>query len=209
MEKLSQFDTADEFIDQTFKRVTFRSKVIEHKTFDHCTFTHCSFSETHFDYCTFRDCTFTDCDLRLIHVQGSRFSQVTFEKCEVTYVNWTEGSWSKTGMLNLIRFNECNVSYCTFIGLTLKKMSVVKCIAHDVDFSEADLTSAVFKSTDLAESRFLNTNLTEADFTNATNYAISPLVNKVRNAKFSLPQALGLLAALEIKLVDFDTTIKD
>jgi fluoroquinolone resistance protein len=197
-----QLDAADEFIDQTFKRVIYRSKVASHKTFEQCTFSHCSFSETRFEFCTFRDCVFTDCDLRLLHVKGCSFSNVTFGKSEVTYVNWTEGSWSKTGLLNSIHFSECNISYCTFIGLTLKKFSAVKCTAHDVDFSEADLAKAIFTGTDFSESRFLNTNLIETDFIGALNYAISPLVNQVKNAKFSLPQALALLAALEITIVD-------
>lgn len=202
MNTIPPFDAADEFTDQTFKHLVYRSQQTEHKTFEHCTFARCSLSETAFNYCTFRECTFTDCDLRLMHVKGSSFTNVQFQKSEVSYVNWTEGAWSKTGLLNSIQFNECNISYCTFIGLMLKKFSAVKCTAHDVDFSEADLAKAAFTGSDLAESRFLNTNLTEADFTNAVDYAISPLVNKVKKAKFSLPQALSLLAALEITIVE-------
>ncbi len=135
-------------------------------------------------------------------VKGSSFTNTVFVKCEASYINWTEGAWAKSGLLNSVQFTECNLSYCTFIGLTLKKFSAIKCTAHDVDFSEADLAKAVFTGTDLAESRFLNTNLTEADFTHAVDYAISPLVNKVKKAKFSLPQALSLLAALEITIVE-------
>jgi len=196
------FDSADEFFEQSFKRVTYRNQVIAHKVFEHCTFSHCSFSETRFEFCTFRECVFTDCDLRLVHVKGSSFSNVQFLKSEVGYVDWTEGVRAKEGLLHALHFSECNLSYCTFISLTVKKFSAIKCIAHDVDFSDADLTKAIFTGTDFAESRFVNTNLTEADFTSAINYAISPLVNKLKKAKFSLPQALSLLAALDIAIVD-------
>ncbi len=192
----------DEFSAQTFKRITLRGERLHHKTFDHCTFSRCSFSETIFEGCTFRECTFTDCTLRFIHVPGSRFVEVKFEKCDVTYVNWTEGSWAKSGLINLLTFVECDLSHATFIGLALKKLALIKCVAHDVDFTEADLTRAVCTDTDFSESRFLNTNLTEADFTNASGYAISPLVCKVKKAKFSLPQALSLLAALEIIIAE-------
>jgi uncharacterized protein YjbI with pentapeptide repeats len=165
------FDRGDEFVDQAFKRVQCRREHIAHKTFDHCTFSGCSVAEAVFDGCTFRDCTFSDCALRLVHIPSSRFVNVTFEKCDVTFVNWTDGAWPKIGLTERLAFIECELSHSTFIGLALKKLVLRKCKAHDVDFSEADLTQAVCIGTDFAESRFLNTNLTEADFTGAVGYA--------------------------------------
>src|SRR5579863_8093447 len=107
----------------------------------------------------FRECAFTDCTLRLMRIPGSRFVTVKFEKCDVTYVNWTDGLWPKIGVGDGLAFVDCNLSYSTFIGLALKKLVLRKCEAHDVDFSEADLTQAVCVETDFAVSRFLHTNL--------------------------------------------------
>lgn len=200
----SPFDSGSEYTEQNFKKLTLRGGRADHKEFDHCTFVRCSLSETAFNYCTFRDCMFKDCDLRLIHVKGSAFINVKFEGSEVSYVNWTEGAWAKTGLLNSISFARCNISYCTFIGLTLKSFAATGCTAHDVDFSETNLTGAILTDTDFSESRFLHTNLSGADLTSATGYAISPLDNQIKKAKFSLPQALSLLAALDIEIVDWE-----
>ena len=71
-----------------------------------------------------------------------------------------------------------------------------------MDFREADLSETDFDGTDLSESLFLNTNLTEADFVGAMNYDISPEKNKLKGAKFSLPEAMSLLFNLDIILVD-------
>lgn len=198
------FDRADEFIEQSFKRVNCRGAAVVGKTFERCTFSRCTMAETVFERCTFRDCVFTDCTARLMRIPGSRFVNVKFEKCDVTYVNWTDGAWPKIGLSDGLSFVACDISYSTFIGLAFKKLVLTQCTAHDVDFSEADLTQAVCIETDFAESRFLNTNLTEADFTRAVSYVISPLTNKIKKAKFSIPQALSLLAAFEIVIVDYE-----
>lgn len=196
------FASAEEFTAQTFKRVSCPREALVRKEFERCTFTRASFSETTFDHCVFRDCTFTDCTLRFAHVQGSRFTNIKFEKSDVTYVNWAEATWSTMGLINALSFTECNISHSTFFGLTLKKLVLQKCVAQNVDFADADLTQALCVETDFTESRFLNTNLTEANFTHAFGYAISPLSNTLKKARFSIPQALSLLTALEIVVVD-------
>ncbi|MGL4875523.1 MAG: pentapeptide repeat-containing protein [Clostridium sp.] len=64
-----------------------------------------------------------------------------------------------------------------------------------------DLREAKFKDSSLSESIFENTNLSKADFSEAMDYVISPERNKIKKAKFSMPEVLGLLK-------DFDITIK-
>lgn len=156
-----------------------------------------------FDGCTFRDCTFTDCACRLLHVPKSRFVGVRFDKCDLTYVNWAEGVWPKSANSAALTFTESHISYSTFSGLVLKKLVMTGCTAHNVDFAEADLTQARCSETDFTDARFHNTILTEADFSRAVGYAISPLNNKLRGAKFTLPDALALLASFEIVLADY------
>jgi uncharacterized protein YjbI with pentapeptide repeats len=101
------------------------------------------------------------------------------------------------------------VSHSTFSRLTLKKLVMTSCTAHNVDFAEADLTQAKCNETDFTDSRFHNTNLTEADFSRAVGYAISPVTNKVKGAKFSLPDVLALLSAFEIVVNDYPASNPD
>ena len=82
----------------------------------------------------------------------------------------------------------------------LKRTSFFKSTLREVDFSQADLAECSFKECDLLKSRFSETNLIKADFRGAFSYIIDPVGNKVRGARFSLPEAQGLLAGLGITI---------
>src|SRR5258707_7426057 len=196
------FDANAENADQTFKRINYQNKIVGRRSFDHCTFSHCSFQETVFQNCKFRNCTFLDCDLRLMHVTGSTFRDTVFKSSAVTGVNWVEGSWSKTGLLESIGVIDSEISHSTFLGLELRKMVIPECVAKNADFAEANLTEADCTYTDFTESRFLRTELSGTDFTHARNYAIDVSLNTVKQAKFSLPEAVNLLRCMNIILVD-------
>ena len=71
-------------------------------------------------------------------------------------------------------------------------------MADEVDFSECNLAQADFSNTDLAAAIFQNTDLSQASFVNARNYIIDVRSNKVKKAKFSMPEALGLLYGLDV-----------
>ncbi|MGB9301543.1 MAG: pentapeptide repeat-containing protein, partial [Anaerolineae bacterium] len=96
------------------------------------------------------------------------------------------------------------ISHSTFIGLSLQSVQIRDCVATDVDFREADLSQADFGSTDLSQSIFGNTNLSEADLSRARNYRIDPGQNVLKQARFSLPEAMSLLHSMDIVLVDGD-----
>jgi fluoroquinolone resistance protein len=189
--------------DQTFKDGDYPKVEFCSKEFNDCPFIRCTFTEASFQGCIFRNCKFKDCDLSLIRIQDSLFAGTTFEDCKVVGVNWAEARWTQAGLLDpSVHFTGCSINYSTFIGVNLKKAVLTKCMARDVDFSEANLTGANCTCTDFAESRFSQTNLTEADFTHATNYAINVHQNKIKGAKFSLPEAMALLYSLDIILVE-------
>ena len=196
------FDRDYEYVQEIFEQVTLGDEEVEAKEFDTCTFRNCSFSATLFRNCKLLNCTFEDCELNLVRVYQSSFAGVKFTRCKVIGINWTDAYWSKKGLLNSLKFTECALNHSTFMGLNLKKMQLVSCLARDVDFTEADLTDADFSRTDFSQSRFNNTNLTRADFRSATNYTISAQFNTVKDARFSLPEAMSLLYGLNIRLDD-------
>ncbi|MGK5082194.1 pentapeptide repeat-containing protein [Bdellovibrionota bacterium FG-1] len=67
-------------------------------------------------------------------------------------------------------------------------------------FSGTDLSECDFQKSDLFNARFQNTTLLKADFRGAHSYLIDPISNKVRGARFSLPEAQGLLVGLGIRI---------
>ena len=76
------------------------------------------------------------------------------------------------------------------------------CKLHSVDFTDADCSDAYFAQSDLYRSIFYNTNLTRADFNHASSYAIDVNENRIKGARFSLPEAISLLDGLGITLVN-------
>ncbi len=122
-------------------------------------------------------------------------------------INWTQGDWSLFGLGNLIGFYDCVLSHSTFIGLDLKGLEIMNCIAHEVDFRDAILSKVDFSGTDLAGSVFGNTNLSGADLSRARNYDINPERNILKKAQFSLPEAMALLYSMDIVLKDQDKLV--
>ena len=69
---------------------------------------------------------------------------------------------------------------------------------HKCFFNKTSLIEADFSNCDLLETTFHNCNLSKSNFCNAINYDINPLVNNIKKAKFSLPEAVGLLRGFDI-----------
>lgn len=195
-------DTVLDYEQVTFKKLDIREQKITQKTFQECIFTQCTLNEVSFENCKFLKCSFKDCDLNLMKVKNCTFSEVEFESTKVVGVNWMEAMWGKNNLLGSINFTGCTLNYSTFIGLMLRKMTLTRCLAKDVDFAEADLTQANCVGTDFTDSRFHHTNLTEANFTDATHYNISATHNTLKKTRFSLPEAVSLLHSLDIVLIE-------
>ena len=178
-----------------FDKITYTNDVLD-KEFSKCKFTNCDFSNITFEDCDFDNCIFENCNLTTLKVKYSRFFNVIFKSCKMIGIMWDEASLPFN-----ITCEDSNISYSSFYGMKLKKMKIHKCIAHDVNFSEADMPFSRFNHTDLQDSMFLNTNLTKANFENAFNYnGIDLITAKIKKAIFSMPEALVLLNNFDIVL---------
>ena len=198
---------AQEYYDQKFEKVHLKQGEIITGKFTDCTFVKCSFEAAVLSNCRFSDCTFQECNLSLVQITGSSFPSTRFEKSKLMGINWTQGNWASSGFSNLMGFFDCVLSHSTFIGLELKSIQMKNCMANEVDFRDANLSKADFKGTDLARSLFGNTNLTEANLSQARNYAIDPGNNILKQAKFSLPEAMALLYSMDIVLKEQDEPV--
>jgi len=195
-----------EYYDQVFEHVHLSPSKVLTGEFTDCKFIKCDFEAAIFSNCRFSSCTFRECNLSLIHIPGSAFPATRFEKTKLIGVDWTPGNWSQSEFSQLDGFIECVISHSTFIGLKLKGMRIKDCISHEVDFREADLSEVDFRGTDLAKSLFGNTNLTETDLSRAKNYQIDPGNNTLKQAKFSLPEAMALLYSMDIEIIEPDAS---
>jgi len=181
---------------KTFDKIIYKDVVVKEKEFIKCKFTNCDFSNITFEDCEFENCFFENCNLSSLIVKYSRFSDVTFKSCKMIGIAWDEAS-----MPFSITCEDSNISYSSFYGMKLKKMKIYKCIAHDVNFSEADMQLSKFNYTDLQDSIFQNTDLMKTNFENAFNYNGIDLLNgKIKKAVFSMPEAIVLLNNFDIIL---------
>jgi uncharacterized protein YjbI with pentapeptide repeats len=97
-------------------------------------------------------------------------------------------------------FEACTLNLSSFYKRALKKTSFINCQLQEVDFIESDLSGSVFKGSDLKNAKFENTNLEKVDFRGAINYVFDPDQNRVKKAKFSLSQVVGLLGKYDITI---------
>lgn len=193
-----------EYNQATFKAGDYRNAPIKNKEFSGCKFSRCNFKDADFSGTKFIQCQFIDCDLSLSIHKKSIFNEVTFKNTQLVGINWMDTSLARKGYFRPVEFINCTLNYGTFIGCYLKSVRMTDCIVQSVDFSEANLSQAFCVGSDFSASRFNNTDLTEADFRGARNYVISVVDNKVKKAKFSLPEAMALLTCLGITLADPD-----
>lgn len=121
------------------------------------------------------------------------FRGVSFKKSKLIGINWTQASTQAA-----CHYAESLLDYGIFQGINLKGFSFVDCKILEVDFSEAQLSKSSFTGSILRGSNFNKANLSEADFRGASEYLIDVRYSTIKNAKFSLPEALTLLSSLEI-----------
>ena len=190
-----------EHADRTFDGLSLKGAVILSKQFYNCVFRNCDLTGANLRFCKFADCRFESCNLSLVKVDGSVFGGVVFKASKLLGVNWTGASWPRLTVTAPPQFLDCVISDSSFLGLSLRGAVIRKCLARDADFREADLSGADLTGTDFTACLFGKTNLTGADLTHARNYAIRISDNKVKDAKFSMPEAMSLLYCLDIKIV--------
>ncbi len=187
---------------EVFRRVTFSAETLEQTSFDGCSFTDCHFSETTFSSCRFNDCAFKECDLTMATFAYCDMALVSWQDCKLVGINWTQIEPLGLTIGAPFSFERCVLNHGTFFGMNLPQLVMLSCSAEGVDFRDCNLTSAEFSATDFNQALFHNSNLSQADLSKATNYAISAETNTLSNAKFALPEAISLLYALDITLIE-------
>lgn len=201
----TMFESDSNYGNTTFKKVDLRQKRVRGAVFSECKFVRCDFSEADMQSCRFIKCEFDDCTMKMAKVEDCTFSMAHFIQCNLLGIDWTLCNWSEpSSKMSVLEFETCVLQYGIFFALKLRKAKFKACNAQEVNFSEADLTEADFTGTDLAGATFLKTNLTEANFVDAKNYALNLKDNTTKGAKFSFPEAMRLLYAMDIVITNGD-----
>ncbi|WP_272856871.1 pentapeptide repeat-containing protein [Aequorivita todarodis] len=182
--------------EQTFKKVDYSEKPLEIGEYEYCTFIGCNFSNSSLAEIRFSECEFLDCNFSNANLKNTSFQDVQFKNCKMLGLQFD----ACNGFGFATTFDTCQLDHSIFYKMKLSRSSFINCQLQSVDFSEADLKHSKLLSCNLQNATFLNTNLEMADFRNATNYSINPAQNRLKGAKFSLPEVVGLLDSYQIKI---------
>jgi fluoroquinolone resistance protein len=183
---------------KTFVSVNFSKQSLYGYFFIDCTFKNCSFMETDCKTVLFSSCVFDRCDIGLAQLDGARFLNICFSDTKLIGLDFSKCNHK---LLFSIAMQRCLLQCCNFSGINMKKTSFKGSKVHESSFTDTFLLEADFSECDLLKTIFHNANLNKANFCEAKNYMIDPLANKLKNAKFSFPEAINLLKGLGIEIV--------
>ena len=183
-------------IRMTYKSIDFAENKIREQEFENCTFENCHFVKADLTAVAFVDCKFLNCDFVVPNMTNTGIKTSFFEGCKFMGVDFSDCS----NFLFSPSFKDCMISSCNFEGNKMPKTEFYSCKIRETTFAYCDLTESCFDNTEFQESTFQDCQLQKSDFTDALGYAINPFANKLKGARFSLPEAQSFLHFLDIEV---------
>ncbi len=183
--------------DQNFITINYTTNKLFVGQYCNCQFTTCNFENSDLAYQIFEDCTFSNCNLSMATLNQTSLKNVTFKDCKMMGLRFDNCK----PFLFEVSFLNCQLQLSSFYGWNVKKTVFAKCILHEVDFTNADLSFAVLDECDAARAIFNNTNLQKAQLQTAYNFSINPVQNNITEATFSKYGLEGLLEQYKINVV--------
>jgi uncharacterized protein YjbI with pentapeptide repeats len=124
---------------------------------------------------------------------------VVFEESKLIGIDFSR---CNTNLFFSIKATKTFLQYCNFSSLNMKHFNFDRSKIIQCRFDETNLSEARFLEVDFAGSTFHNCDLTKANFEKAMNYVLNPCENKIKKAKFSSPECLGLIKALDVEIIE-------
>lgn len=180
--------------DQVFSKITIQELKKQSSQFENCRFVNSDFQGAHLSGLVFIDCRFEGCNMALCHLDNSGLQNITFTDCKLSGVAFSKAR----DFLFEVHFENCLLDNAVFYQRKNKGGRFINCTCTETDFTEADLTNALFDNCNLHRAFFGNTVLKNADLTTSYNYIIDPDTNVLKKAKFSVHGLAGLLAKYDI-----------
>ena len=182
--------------EQCLANAVFGRDALDKGEYDSCRFDGCDFSSADLSDCRFMDCTFTDCDFSNAQLTDTAFQDVVFKNCKLQGLVFADCN----GFGFNVAYHSCQLNYSVFHRMKLQGIQITDSQLHSVDFSETDLGRASILRCDLRDATFEHTNLEKADLRGCRNYIINPGINRLKGARFSLPDVVGLLSVYGVKI---------
>ena len=182
--------------DKTFERIDFTKTHLVRGEYDNCVFKNCNFYSTDLSSFTFNECEFKGCDFSLSVMKGTILNDARFIDCKLLGLHFENCN----GIVLSVNFANCILKLSSFYKLKLKKTRFKSCNLQDADFTETDLSGSTFENCDLQRAIFVNTNLEKVDFRSSFSYSFDPEKNRIKKARFSRTEVIGLLDKYDIEI---------
>lgn len=182
--------------DKTFERIDYTKSGLPKGDYENCTFINCNFYSSDLSKITFNECAFDGCDFSLAKLNSTILNDVKFINCKLLGLHFDECN----DFVLSIYFENSQLKLSTFFKMKLKKTRFKGCNLQEVDFTETNLVGSSFENCDLQRATFHNTNLEKVDFRTSFNYSFDPENNRIKKAKFSRSEVVGLLGKYDIEI---------
>lgn len=182
--------------EQTFANSNYSEKPLEIADYEYCTFKNCNFSNAVLSEIKFSECEFFDCNFSNANLANLSLQDVKFKNCKMLGLRFdvcNQFGFAAT-------FEACQLDHSIFYKMKLNRSTFINSQLKGVDFSETDLKKSKLIGCNLFDATFQNTILEMADLTHSTNYSINPEENRIKGAKFSMPEIAGLLDKYQIRI---------
>jgi len=181
-----------------YEKTDFTESALPVADYEDCIFLNCNFYNGDLSDVSFEKCTFDGCEFSLAKLKNTVFMDVRFLNCKLLGLHFEDCS----EFILTFYFENCMLKLSSFYKLHMKKTKFVNCNLQETDFSAADLSGALFDGCDLHKAIFDLTKLEKADFYSSFNYSIDPEKNKLKKARFSRREVVGLLNQYDLRIED-------
>lgn len=185
----------DNYISEnTFNNQDYTKNPLPKAEYGQCIFKGCDFSNSYLDNQHFLECEFIDCNLSGANIAHTTFNEVIFSACKLIGLKFE----TLNDFLLAFRFDHCTLNFSSFFQMRLKNQQFSHCKLIEVDFTETDLTAAILDDCNLSNAIFIDSILEKCDFRTSFNLGFDPKKNRMKKAKFSKDNVLGLLKIFDI-----------
>ena len=160
-----------------------------------------SFTKCELDHTTLNECKFVRCEITGLRSTHSSVQSLDFEDCRLQEIEWAPLMSNGAFPDPIHTLKECSLKYNTFTEMNFNRFDFSD--GNEIVgsmFAKCEMQLANFKDVELHETEFYQCDLRKADFRDAAGYKVDILGSRLKDAKFSLPEAVNLLADLKIKL---------
>lgn len=188
-----------------YEEIKFKEKSFTEETVEDCEFVECEFETCTFEACTvircrFIDCKFHNCSIISPHTKHSEIKRGEFIDCNLIGVHWNELLPAGKISEPIRKLENCCLKYNSFVDMSLRSFDFSGNIIQESIFEECNLMESKFTDCRLEAAQISNCDIRGTDFRGAVGYQIDMTTNRMKDARFSFPEAVSLLHQLGIKI---------